>query len=165
MIATQSRPRGRLRRLPNHEEMTARLTGLEGSSTALKRPLRRSQTRRVSLPYTLVQTVACEPIIPAARGRRVVPVRAKPELVGRCMFRSRGLNRSAVGKTAISLTSGRPQPPAPLTLTSFLACTSALRRAMLGPSDVGGGLGPLVPLRGHPAPSQTAPLIHLFNLH
>src|SRR5208283_2552399 len=42
-----------------------------------------------------------------------------------------GLNRSAVGKTQVSFTSRRPQQLAPSTLTSLLACTNALRRAIL----------------------------------
>ena len=41
------------------------------------------------------------------------------------------LNRSAVGKTQVSFTSRRPQQLAPSTLTSLLACTNALRRAIL----------------------------------
>ena len=48
-----------------------------------------------------------------------------------CVFRHGGLNRSAVGKTQVSFTSRRPQQLAPSTLTSLLACTNALRRAIL----------------------------------
>src|SRR5271157_6097839 len=48
-----------------------------------------------------------------------------------CAFCPRGLNRSAVGKTQVSFTSRRPQQLAPSTLTSLLACTNALRRAIL----------------------------------
>ena len=48
-----------------------------------------------------------------------------------CVFRPGGLNRSAVGKTQVSFTSRRPQQLAPSTLTSLLACTNALRRAIL----------------------------------
>jgi hypothetical protein len=44
-----------------------------------------------------------------------------------CAFRSRGLNRSVVGKTEISFTSGRPQQLAPLTLTSLLAWSRGAR--------------------------------------
>ena len=51
--------------------------------------------------------------------------------VADCAFRCRGLNRSAVGKTQVSFTSRRPQQLAPSTLTSLLACTNALRRAIL----------------------------------
>src|SRR5271166_4526966 len=48
-----------------------------------------------------------------------------------CLFLCRGLNRSAVGKTQVSFTSRRLQQLAPSTLTSLLACTNALRRAIL----------------------------------
>src|SRR5271157_534400 len=48
-----------------------------------------------------------------------------------CTMHPRGLNRSAVGKTQVSFTSRRPQQLAPSTLTSLLACTNALRRAIL----------------------------------
>ena len=41
-------------------------------------------------------------------------------------MKSRGLNRSAVGKTQVSFTSRRPQQLVPSTLTSLLACTNAL---------------------------------------
>src|SRR5512135_2368950 len=40
-------------------------------------------------------------------------------------------NRFAVGKTVISFASGRPQQLVPSTRTSLLACTHALRRAIL----------------------------------
>ena len=56
-----------------------------------------------------------------------------------------------MGKTATSR-SGRLRPRAPPPLTPLLACASARRRAILRRGDVGGGLGPLVPLRGRPAP-------------
>jgi len=49
----------------------------------------------------------------------------------KCAFPRKGLNRSAVGKTQVSFTSRRPQQLAPSTLTSLLACTNALRRAIL----------------------------------
>ena len=49
----------------------------------------------------------------------------------KCVFCLRGLNRSAAGKTQVSFTSRRPQQLAPSTLTSLLACTNALRRAIL----------------------------------
>src|SRR5271166_2597170 len=48
-----------------------------------------------------------------------------------CSTPPRGLNRSAVGKTQVSFTSRRPQQLAPSTLTSLLACTNTLRRAIL----------------------------------
>jgi hypothetical protein len=56
-------------------------------------------------------------------------------------------NRSAVGKTAISAR-GRPQPLAPPALTPLVACTSALRRAILRPGDAGGRLQSHPSLRG-----------------
>jgi hypothetical protein len=68
-----------------------------------------------------------------------------------CAFRGRGLNRSAVGKTAIS-TSGRPQSLASPTLTSLVACTSALRRAILGHGDARGRPRSLPSYYGRPAP-------------
>src|SRR5262249_42270342 len=61
------------------------------------------------------------------------------------------LNRSAVGKTAIS-TSGRPQPLASPALTSLVACTSALRRALLGHGDARWRLRSLPSHHGRPAP-------------
>ena len=61
------------------------------------------------------------------------------------------LNRSAVGKTATA-TSGRPQPLAAPALTSLVACTGALRRAILGPGDAWGRLRSLPSLHGRPAP-------------
>jgi len=48
-----------------------------------------------------------------------------------CVFLRKGLNRSAVGKTEISFTIRRPQQLTSPTLTSLLACTNALRRAIL----------------------------------
>src|SRR5271165_2505049 len=48
-----------------------------------------------------------------------------------CAFCPGGLNRSAVGKTQVSFTSRRLQQLAPSTLTSLLACTNSLRRAIL----------------------------------
>ena len=54
-----------------------------------------------------------------------------PPPVQCCTFCTGGLNRSAVGKTQVSFTSRRPQQLAPSTLTSLLACTNALRRAIL----------------------------------
>src|SRR5262249_40479437 len=51
-----------------------------------------------------------------------------------CLIRAGELNRSAVGKTAISAR-GRPQPLARPALTSLVACASAMRRAILRPGD------------------------------
>jgi hypothetical protein len=56
-------------------------------------------------------------------------------------------NRSAVGKTAISAW-GRSQPLAPPVLTSLVACTSALRRAILRQCDAGWRLRSVPSLRG-----------------
>jgi hypothetical protein len=50
---------------------------------------------------------------------------------GRVRLSMQRTNRSAVGKTQVSFTSRRPQQLAPSTLTSLLACTNALRRAIL----------------------------------
>src|SRR5262249_19547143 len=61
------------------------------------------------------------------------------------------LNRSAVGKTAISARS-RPQPLAPPALTSLIACPGALRRAILRPGDAGGRLPSPPSRRSGPAP-------------
>jgi hypothetical protein len=71
--------------------------------------------------------------------------------VDACLFCPGGLNRSAVGKTAIA-TSSRPQPLASPALTSLVACTGALRRAILGPGDAWGRLRPLPSLHDRPAP-------------
>ena len=54
----------------------------------------------------------------------------RPEARGDRVLLGGGLNRSAVGKTTISR-SGRPPPLAPPALTSLVACTGALRRAIL----------------------------------
>src|SRR5271165_4138742 len=69
-----------------------------------------------------------------------------PREDNRCRFiiSLRGLNRSAVGKTQVSFTSRRPQQLAPSTLTSLLACTNALRRAILRLVTLGGSLGPFL---------------------
>ena len=65
----------------------------------------------------------------------------------RCVFSSRGLNRSAVGKTAI-WARGRPQPLARPALTSLVACASARRRAILRQGDAGWRLRSAPSLRG-----------------
>ena len=80
----------------------------------------------------------------------------------RCVFVGRGLNRSAVGKTAIS-TRGRPQPLASPTLTSLVACNSALRHAMLRHRGARWQLRSLPSLYGRLL-SQPAPHTHIFNL-
>jgi hypothetical protein len=60
-----------------------------------------------------------------------VRLRSLGELIPQVRILFGGLNRSAVGETAISSTSRRPQQLAASTLTSLVACTNALRRAML----------------------------------
>jgi hypothetical protein len=81
-----------------------------------------------------------------------------------CAFARGELNRSAVGKIAISAR-GRPQPLAPLALTSLVACTGALRRAILRMAGLGDDFG----LRLHSAagrdPAKFAPVTHRFDLH
>jgi hypothetical protein len=67
-----------------------------------------------------------------------------------CVNGHGGLNRSAVGKTAIS-TRGRPQPLTRPALTSLVACSSALRRAILRHGDAGWRLRSPPSLRGGPA--------------
>ena len=57
------------------------------------------------------------------------------------------LNRSSVGKTAISAW-GRPRPLAAPALTSLVACTGALRRAILRQGDAGWRLLSASSLRG-----------------
>jgi hypothetical protein len=64
---------------------------------------------------------------------------------------SRGLNRSAVGKTGVSFTSRRPQQLAPSNLTSLLACTDALCRAILGHGYARRRARSSSALRGRPA--------------
>src|SRR5262249_53958859 len=75
------------------------------------------------------------------------------------------LNRSAVGKTAISLTSGRPQPLAlRLWLRSLLV---PARYAVLSSGMVASraGSAPVCYFAVVRRSSRTAPLTHLFNLH
>ena len=69
----------------------------------------------------------------------------------RCVFRGGGLNRSAVGKTGASFTSRRPQQLAPSTLTSLLACTNAMCRAILRHGYAWRRARPASSLPGHPA--------------
>src|SRR5271165_6146552 len=68
-----------------------------------------------------------------------------------CSTPPRGLNRSAVGKTQVSFTSRRPQQLAPSTLTSLLACTNALRRAILRHGYAWRQSRSVSSLRGRPA--------------
>ena len=68
-------------------------------------------------------------------------------MVQTCAICARGLNRSAVGQTAISAW-GRPQPLAAPALTSLVACPSALRRAILRQGDAGWRLRSTPSLRG-----------------
>jgi hypothetical protein len=71
-----------------------------------------------------------------------------PRCVGNaCASLRGGLNRSAVGKTAISAR-GRPQPHAAPALTSLAACNSTLRRAILRQGDAEGRPGSAPSLRG-----------------
>src|SRR5271165_430413 len=76
-----------------------------------------------------------------------------PREDNRCRFiiSLRGLNRSAVGKTQVSFTSRRPQQLAPSTLTSLLACTNALRRAILRHGYAWRQSRSVSSLRGRPA--------------
>jgi hypothetical protein len=90
---------------------------------------------------------------------------APEHIRGQCVILCRGLNRSAVGKTAIALPSRWPQRPAPSTRTSLPACPEALRRAMLRLESAWGRARPLFfPVAAVEHSPQNTPLAHLFNL-
>src|SRR5271166_5061844 len=84
---------------------------------------------------------------PSARSRAVAFGPPRSGLV----LRPEGLNRSAVGKTQVSFTSRRPQQLAPSSLTSLLACTNALRRAILRHGYAWRQSRSVSSLRGRPA--------------
>jgi hypothetical protein len=96
---------------------------------------RRTSRRREPLPWHLARATVDELWSP----------------VDASAFCPGGLNRSAVGKTAISAR-GQPQPLDRPARTSLVACPSALRGAILGHGDARGRLRSLPALHGRPAP-------------
>ncbi len=87
---------------------------------------------------------------PACRGNQRIGPQARGAAVGAAALLRRGLNRSAVGKTEVSITSRRLQQPAPSTLSSLLTCTDALCRAILGHGYDWRRSRPASSLRGRP---------------
>ena len=129
----------------------------EGDSRSAANRVRRHESR-FSRHRTRSNPGGCVGVVGPTRATRLAVrrlARSPTEkgfcsVVQQCAFAPRGLNRFAVGKTAIS-TSGWPQPLAPPPLTSLVACTSALRRAILWLGGAWGGPRSLPSLRDGPA--------------